>query len=250
MTEPETSSTAVWVGRKMSRSATVGDQTVRGEDHRSLCDQDILRLLNFPNDTDWRNTLLLIVDPGNGPYDIQDFVPSLSSVIDLKDIVHFGASVVTHVYIMGMKTENSASALLNSREIQVKGRKCRIISIENRKVVINIHWLPPVLSHDLVNRHFINYGKILKCEFLKSSVPSLEHVLTNKRRIWLELKQGINTEDLPYFIRVKGMTGSVVIAGRPLLCYRCKQFGHIRRNCVAKKCETCKKFGHNRKLYW
>ncbi|XP_023221140.1 uncharacterized protein LOC111622912 [Centruroides sculpturatus] len=218
----------------MSRFETVEVQSLRGESHRYLCDQDILRLLNFPNDTDWRNTLLLIVDPGNGPYDIEDFVPSLRSVIDLKDIVHFGASVVTHVYIIGMKTENSASALLNLREIQVKGRKCRIIPIENRKVIINIHWLTPVLSHDLVNRHFINYGRIVKCEFLKSAVPGLEHVLTNKRRVWLELKQGISIEELPYFIRVKGMTGSVVIADRPLLCYRCKQFGHIRRNCLEK----------------
>ncbi|XP_023227707.1 uncharacterized protein LOC111628195 [Centruroides sculpturatus] len=125
-------------------------QSLSGESRRSVADSDILRILNFPNDTDWKNILLLIFEPGSGPYDLHDFVPAVNGVIDLKDIVHFGANVVTHVFTIGLKTESAVNSLLSLNEIRVKGKRCRIIPIENRKVVINVHWLPPVLSHDLV----------------------------------------------------------------------------------------------------
>ncbi|XP_023241364.1 uncharacterized protein LOC111639676, partial [Centruroides sculpturatus] len=230
----------------VTSAESMGDSPSTTRYNRSaLSNAEIMKLLNFPNDVDWRKTLLFVVDPGNGPYNIEDFVPELKEIIDLKDIIHFGVSVVTHVFTIGLKNEASVENLLNKGTINVKGKPCNIISIENRKIIATIHWLPPELSHELVTKHFINYGRIVKCEFVKCNVEGLEHILTNKRRIWIELKRDVNLESLLYFIKVKGMSGAVVIAGRPPLCYRCKNKGHLRRQCTTPKCKKCNKFGHN-----
>ncbi|XP_077564888.1 uncharacterized protein LOC144180419 [Haemaphysalis longicornis] len=65
------------------------------------------------------------------------------------------------------------------------------------------------------------------------------------RTVVLRLKGGVARDDFPHQLRVGGELALVAVPGRPHLCLRCHQTGHIRRECRVSKCNVCRRFGHD-----
>ena len=202
----------------------------------------ILKNLRIPSSFKWNKKVLLICDPSGGPYLHSDFIDPLKKIIDLKNIHQLGSQVYNYVFLLGFKDDESANSLLRHKEFRVKNSLCKVIRPMNKIIHATIHWLDADIQSDIIAKTFANYGKVLSIEHVKSRVPGLEHVLTNRRSLRLEIKDGLKLEDLPYSILVNGLRGLVTITGRSPLCYRCRTIGHIRSECKGIKCSSCKKF--------
>lgn len=51
--------------------------------------------------------------------------------------------------------------------------------------------------------------------------------------------------DIPHLITMPGTQILVLFRERPHLCLRCKQLGHIRRDCNDPLWKRCRRFGHD-----
>lgn len=58
------------------------------------------------------------------------------------------------------------------------------------------------------------------------------------------LRPGVGVDSLPHQLLHTGGMALVFAPGRAPLCLRCDMTGHVRKNCVAPKCDTCNNFSH------
>lgn len=72
-----------------------------------------------------------------------------------------------------------------------------------------------------------------------------EGIESTIRRVHIELKKDVGVADLPHQLHMSDCQVLLCVPGRPPICLRCKQLGHIRKQCRTPWCPTCRRFGHD-----
>ncbi|KAH9370875.1 hypothetical protein HPB48_020720 [Haemaphysalis longicornis] len=58
--------------------------------------------------------------------------------------------------------------------------------------------------------------------------------------------RNVNSLDaLPHQVKMYGNMVLIEVPGRPAMCLRCQQLGHMRRQCTTPWCRACRGFGHD-----
>ncbi|XP_064471327.1 uncharacterized protein LOC135385758 [Ornithodoros turicata] len=191
-----------------------------------------------------KNTVFLHGDPSARQYKGQDFVAPLREAVKMKEIASFGSYLFNHVWIVTFHSEAEKEKLRQVGELKVKGRRCMIIDPNSSEVTLKLHWIPMNVSDEVVRRALSTYGKTTDMVREKWRLPGLEGVETTTRSVTIQLKDGVSTESIPYQLKIMGVTVLISVPGKPPLCLRCKQVGHIRSQCRTDYCRSCKGFGH------
>lgn len=191
-----------------------------------------------------KNSVFLHADPAARPYRVFDFVAPLGAAVNKAEITGFGSYLFNHVWMITFRSDTEKEKLRLAGELKVKGRRCVIVDPNASEVNLKLHWLPTNVSDEAVRRAMTLYGKVTDVVREKWKLAGLEGIETTTRSVTLHLKEGVTTDSIPYQMKIMNVTVLVSVPGKPPLCLRCKQAGHIRSQCRAEFCRTCKGFGH------
>lgn len=100
------------------------------------------------------------------------------------------------------------------------------------------------VSDEDIRTALLPFGKVTDVFHEKWRVQGVQDKASSTRAVSLVLKTGMTVEDLPHQLRVAGEQTLVVVPGRAPLCLKCRNTGHVRRDCRVPKCAVCRRYGH------
>ncbi|KAG0409720.1 hypothetical protein HPB47_013171 [Ixodes persulcatus] len=190
-------------------------------------------------------TVFLHGDPQGRPYRTQDFADAREETVGMKHVVGLGAFQFNHVWVCTLDSTDNRERLVALKEITVKGKRCIVIDPNLKEAVVRVNWLPTFVTDEEVCKALVEYGNVTKICREKWKSPSAEYeVETSTRFVTITMKEGKGKEDLPHQCKVAGYPILLYVPGRPPMCLRCGQLGHMRRQCRASWCRHCRSYGH------
>lgn len=191
------------------------------------------------------NTLFLHADVSARPYRVEHFRDMLENLKVLSDVVALGAYKMSHVWAVTFKNADAVKEMLREKEVKVKGRRCLIIDPGNQAIRLKVHWLLHNLLDEDVCEALEPYGVVKEITRERWRVHGLQDKSSSTRLVTLVLRKGLTVDDVPHLLRVAGEEALVVAPGRAALCLRCRNTGHIRRECRVPRCALCRRYGHD-----
>ncbi|XP_077556696.1 uncharacterized protein LOC144170641 [Haemaphysalis longicornis] len=191
------------------------------------------------------NTIFLHGDVRARPYRVEDFRDALAQDAVLADIAALGTYQMNHIWAVTFTSEEGKKKVLAKKEITVKGHRCLVIDPCQQDVRVKLHWVLHNVPDDQIKEAFAPYGTVVEVTKEKWRATGCANFSTMTRIVVLRLKGGVARDDLPHQLRIGTELALVAVPGRPPLCLRCQQTGHIRRECRVPKCNVCRRFGHD-----
>ncbi|KAH7958144.1 hypothetical protein HPB51_027871 [Rhipicephalus microplus] len=225
-----------------SRAVTAADAG-RGFSFTSLPKDSRLILPALPTGEGLRRALVLHCDIAARPYGINDFRKSLKELGIIQEGSDIAAYQMSHVWLLNMKTDEAKETLLDAGLLSVKDWPCVVVDPERQEVRLKLHWVAFDVNAKTVQRAFREYGEVKEVISDKWRDKDFERVESATRFVRLLLKEGVTTDRISHQMHLgSGMT-LVVVPGRAPLCLRCRNTGHIRRDCRVPSCTGCHAFG-------
>lgn len=108
-----------------------------------------------------------------------------------------------------------------------------IKSLGHQSTAVRIFWLPPYIRDDFLVKYFSNFGRVLRIERLNCSTDGLHHAQSGVIIVHIVFADFKRTA-IPDRPRIGPYRPLVVVPGRPPLCIKCGDRGHIRQSCPLK----------------
>ncbi|XP_049267547.1 uncharacterized protein LOC125756684 [Rhipicephalus sanguineus] len=190
------------------------------------------------------NTVFLHADVSARPYKVEDFRDALAQRSILPEVIALGAYRMSHVWAVTLKDAESTKMLVNTGELQVKGKRCIVIDPANRDIRMKVHWLLHSVPDEDLRLALAPFGKVTDVVRERWRAEGVADKVSTTRVVTLKMNAGVKIDDLPHQLSVSGELALVVVPGRAPLCLRCRGTGHICRECRIPRCGVCRRFGH------
>ena len=108
--------------------------------------------------------------------------------------------------------------------------KFNVVSMCEQIVTLRVHWLPLFYDNRLLKAIFCDYGEVLGVRMCKSSHAQVV-ALNGLREVTLKTDEVLK-QKIPHLVKFNsGQSILVTMMGRPPLCLKCHEVGHVRRDC-------------------
>lgn len=191
------------------------------------------------------NSVFLHGDLSARPYRIDDIAAALSATTDLTKITGLGPFQFNHVWMVTFQTAEDMKSLASKGEIEAKGKRCLVIDPNNQEKAVKLHWVPTTVPNELLVRHLERFGEVKNISFEKWRRPGMGHMGSTTRIIQISPRNVNSLDALPHQVKMYGNMVLIEVPGRPAICLRCQQLGHMRRQCTTPWCRACRGFGHD-----
>ncbi|XP_064471477.1 uncharacterized protein LOC135385841 [Ornithodoros turicata] len=94
------------------------------------------------------------------PYNVHHFGEALDGKVRKEDVANFGVYQYSHIWTISFHNGEAKDKLLALKEIEVKGRTCKIVDPNFKEVVVKVHWIPRCVPDEAVIRTFAAFGKV------------------------------------------------------------------------------------------
>ena len=142
----------------------------------------------------------------------------------------YKVSASDSTYSVLFKEKATVEHLTSLGKLSSPRYKFDLVHMFQQVIKIRIHWLPLYYEGVLLKGIFCDYGEILDIKRCKTVLT--DSVFYNGVR---ELTMKVDETDkmkIPHLINFGcGQTILVTMQGRPPLCLKCRQVGHVRRDC-------------------
>ncbi|XP_065301830.1 uncharacterized protein [Dermacentor albipictus] len=190
------------------------------------------------------NTVFLHADVRARPYRVEHFRDALASLGLLADVIALGAYQMSHVWAVTFKSDEGVKRLSSAKNLKVNEHRCIVVDPANHAVRLKLHWMLHNVSDEDIRTALLPFGKVTDVFHEKWRVQGVQDKASSTRAVSLVLKTGMTIEDLPHQLRVAGEQTLVVVPGRAPLCLKCRNTGHVRRDCRVPRCAVCRRYGH------
>ncbi|XP_060078986.1 uncharacterized protein LOC132558435 [Ylistrum balloti] len=109
---------------------------------------------------------------------------------------------------------------------------------DQRRLTIRVQWLPSWIADNAIASYFEGYGKVINVHREETDISGVT-LETGTRVITMVIREG-DQDDIPHRIRIFGKTALIMVPGRPPICLRCQQVGHVQSKCPERPVETTK----------
>lgn len=124
-------------------------------------------------------------------------------------------------------------ASMKSDETVFQKLRYKFESYGSQVVHIRVHWLPIFIGNKILEDFFSQFGKVLKIELEKLTVQDFV-TFSGVRIVTVEMSQQSKNK-IPHVVNFEcGNKALLTMRGRPPLCLRCMQLGHVGRDCPGK----------------
>ncbi|XP_033727617.1 uncharacterized protein LOC117316947 [Pecten maximus] len=104
---------------------------------------------------------------------------------------------------------------------------------DQRRLSLRVQWLPTWISDDAIAAYFHQlYGKVINISRETTTVGTVL-LETGTREITMVIREG-DQDRIPYRARLFGKVALIMVPGRPPICLRCQQVGHVRSQCPGR----------------
>lgn len=162
-------------------------------------------------------------------WNAKDILTILDGVIDVSDISDIWKSDFS--WNVTVTSSDAAKILSDVGTIRYKNIDVRLECFNKQNIKVKIHWLPPYVKDDFLRVYFTKYGivksiereaRVIDAEATKRSGVRTVTIVTDRDKV----------SEIPHLHSFEGgITILLTIAGRPPLCLRCRNLGHLRRDC-------------------
>ena len=195
-----------------------------------------------------RRSVILSGKQDGKPFAREDFSSPLVSILEnvKVNVASFGPLARNTEWFLSLKSDIAKDKMLSAGSMKVRGTTFYISSADTSQFPARIHWAPPFIPNAAIAQALHDTCTVQSMKMETSTAKGFEGIPTGIRRFVL----AGNKEDIPHtFFIVCPKTGErfeilVIIAGRSPLCFRCKNTGHFRSECVAQYCRKCGIYGH------
>ncbi len=133
---------------------------------------------------------------------------------------------VTLVTDEALERIRSAPALLFNQ------KHFSVTQLGKQVVTIRVHWLPLFFSDNLIKHVLADFGHVIAVERC-TTIHDRINIKNGMRVVSLEVDETQRLR-MPHLIKFGcGTSMLLTIPGRPPLCLKCSQVGHLRRDCVS-----------------
>ncbi|PJE77722.1 hypothetical protein CI610_03352 [invertebrate metagenome] len=108
---------------------------------------------------------------------------------------------------------------------------------DQRRLTVRVQWLPSWIADDSIAEYFAEFfGKVVNISRETTAIGKVT-LETGTRVITLIIREG-DQDRIPYKAKLFGKTALIMVPGRPPVCLRCQQVGHVRSQCPGRPTET------------
>lgn len=130
--------------------------------------------------------------------------------------------------------ENSPwHAVLRSQEKAKGATGDGIKYIANLIVDLRIHWLPLFINDSIIKDVLKDYGEILEITKDKTVINKDTIIENGTRTVKLRTTE-FDSRNIPHIVSLGTCGMLITMKGRPPICLRCRQTGHLRKDCPEK----------------
>lgn len=167
----------------------------------------------------------------------KDILTILDGVIDVSDISDIWKSDFS--WNVTVTSQEAARILSEIGTIRYKDIDVKLECFSKQNIKIKIHWLPPYVKDDFLRAYFARYG-IVKSVEREARVISAEATKRSGTRIVSLVTDRDKASEIPHLNTFEGgITMLITITGRAPLCLKCRNLGHVRKDCpLNRKADT------------
>jgi hypothetical protein len=191
-----------------------------------------------------------IVLPVQGrPYSRADFIKHINNTVGLPALEAIGPTHRSEVWEMTFSTTEAKSQFLAAGDFTLRdgAYKASVGGMRQKRHFIRILWYADCMPLSYVVNIVKSSGphRVLTARRNHAVNDGIRHARANECTIIVESDA---IDKIPYTVEytVNGehRMSMLIVPGRPELCLRCRQTGHVRRDCTAPFCRVCRVAGH------
>lgn len=152
----------------------------------------------------------------------------LKTVVSPEDITAVFKCDIGGAWYATFTSEEIAEKVVNS-DFSSLDTKINVSRADKRTVQLKVLWLPIWIKVLAVEEYFEQYGKLLTCHRETENVEGVTFANGNIK-VALEMNEQ-DISSIPYRAVIGGKDCLLTVYGRPPMCLKCKEVGHIRKNC-------------------
>lgn len=150
-----------------------------------------------------------------------------------------------HAWVVTFHLAHEKEKVVKQDGFHGQAGKCLVIDPNDREVRMKLHWVPYHADDNLICKALELYGKVVEITRERWGSGGFEGAPSTTRIIRMKSGKGGAVERIPYPINMIGTKVLVSVAGRPPQCLRCREKGHIRKQCRVPRFKSCRTFGHD-----
>ncbi|KAH8029294.1 hypothetical protein HPB51_025012 [Rhipicephalus microplus] len=169
-----------------------------------------------------------------------------SQVNELTEVSGIRVHEMSYVWLLNMKTDEAKKTLLGASLLSVKDWPGVVVDPERQEVRLKFDCVAFYVHVDNVRRAFQEYGEVKEVISDKWRDEGFEEVESTRRFVRPLLREGLTKDRIPLQICLGSSTTLAVVPERAPLYLRCRNTGHLCRDCRLPRCAGCRAFGHER----
>ena len=142
-----------------------------------------------------------------------------------------------------------AKARVMTKGLSIEGNPMKLHSLEDEEVTMRMLHCPPYVRNQEVEQALMRYGRVqsIEKEGRDMDTATGEKLLkiSGGRKLLIKLDEGVEKEQLPRSLIVRGYTVLLSVEGDEVKCGQCGGKGHVRAYCSNSKCVVCEGWGHS-----
>lgn len=162
---------------------------------------------------------------------VEDVLISAGGEVGHENIV--SASRMNKAVVVFLKEQVFVNRLIESGLV-INGNFVQVSPLHAPTAKITVSNVPPFIPDDALERELVRFGKFasgFKTITLGCKHPSLKHVKSFRRQVFMFLESPENTLDVSFRVRHEGKTYMVYATTGSLRCFECGDLGHKKFAC-------------------
>ncbi|KAL3877948.1 hypothetical protein ACJMK2_035589 [Sinanodonta woodiana] len=98
---------------------------------------------------------------------------------------------------------------------------------------LRVHWLPLYISDQLIEEVLSPFGKVLDITIDKTLLDKDTMTFNGTRNVKLQTTE-FDSRHIPHIVSLCQCGMLITMKGRPSICLKCRQSGHLRKDCPEK----------------
>lgn len=166
---------------------------------------------------------------------VEDVLVAVGDEVGFESIIY--ASRMNKAVVVFVKEKNTACRLIENG-IVIRDNLVQVTPLHAPSSKIIISNIPPFISNEALERELVRFGKFAS-EFRTISLgckhPSLKHVQSFRRQVYMFLDSPENTLDVSFRVKHEGRSYMLYATTGNLRCFVCGDVGHKRIACPRKE---------------
>ncbi len=166
---------------------------------------------------------------------VEDVLVAVGEQIGHENIL--SASRMNKAVVVFLKEQNLVNRLIVNGLV-INGAFLQLSPLYAPSTKVTISNVPPFVADEVLQRELARFGKVVspfKTISLGCKHPSLRHVVSFRRQVFMMLESNDNILDINFRVKHEGGSYMVYVTTGSVRCFECGDIGHKRLACPHKR---------------